>query len=166
MLKTSLITGLATMLLGFFGISWGSVDRKIDREFPEVRFISSAELVQQQRAAAPPVIIDVRERDEFAVSHLQDSLNLETSQSIAEQFPDKDTSIVVYCSVGYRSAAVADELATLGYTNIRNLHHSIFAWADQGLPMVNAGGRTEKVHPFNRAWGRLVNRELHDYDAP
>ena len=95
MLKTSLITGLATMLLGFFGISWGGVDRKIDREFPEVRFISSAELVQQQRAAAPPVIIDVRERDEFAVSHLQDSLNLETGQSIAEQFPDKDTPIVV-----------------------------------------------------------------------
>jgi hypothetical protein len=61
---------------------------------------------------------------------------------------------------------VADELKTLGYTNVRNLHHSIFAWADQGLPMVNAGGRTEKVHPFNRAWGRLVNRELHDYDAP
>lgn len=166
MLKTSLITGLATMLLGFFGISWGSVDKRIDREYPEVRFIYSAELVEERATGASPVIVDVREEDEFAVSHLQDSLNLVSGEAIAEQFPDRDTPIVVYCSVGYRSAGVAQDLARLGYTNVRNLHHSIFAWADLGLPMVNAEGKTEKVHPFNRAWGRLVNKDLHDYDSP
>lgn len=154
------------MLLGFFGINWGSVDKRIDREYPQVRFISSAELVEEQGAGAAPVIVDVREQDEFAVSHLQGSLNLVSGAAIAEKFPDRETPIVVYCSVGYRSAGVAHELAELGYSNVRNLHHSIFAWADQGLPMVNADGRTEKVHPFNRAWGRLVNKDLHAYDSP
>ena len=166
MLKANLMLGLTYMLLGFFGISWGSVDKKIDREFPDVEFISTDELAAQQQTGNSPVIIDVREQEEFVVSHLQSALNLESGAAVAEQFPDKQTPIVVYCSVGYRSAAVADELTTLGYTNVRNLRHSIFAWADQGLPLINAKGSTDKVHPFNRIWGRLVDKDLHDYEAP
>ena len=166
MLKTNLILGLTYMLLGFFGVSWASVDKKIDREFPGVDFISTEELTAQQQSGNAPVLIDVRKQEEYAVSHLQNALHLESGAAVAEQFPDKQTPIVVYCSVGYRSAAVADELAALGYTNVRNLRHSIFAWADQGLPLINARGSTDKVHPFNRIWGRLVNKDLHDYEVP
>ena len=52
----------------------------------------------------------------------------------------RDTPIVVYCSVGYRSARVARWLGRQGFTNVRNLDGSLFAWANEGRPM-EADGR-------------------------
>jgi len=109
----------------------------------------------------------VREVDEFGVSHLGDALNLETAQAIvnmvAQRGLGKETEIVVYCSVGYRSAAVAADLQELGFTRVFNLEHSLFDWANKGYPMIDSSGSTDKVHPFNRAWSVLVDDSLHAY---
>ena len=154
---------MSSLFFGLFGVSWDRVDRKIENEFPDVTFISADELQALYESDEVPFVVDVREAEEFAVSHLQHAKNLETGTSIATQVRDKATPIVVYCSVGYRSAAVAEELMALGYSNVRNLHHSIFDWAEKGLSLRNAEGETDKVHPFNRIWGRLVNKQLHAY---
>lgn len=97
------------------------------------------------------------------MSHIPKAHNLQSAEAIAAAFPDYAEPIVVYCSVGYRSAAVAEELASLGYTNVKNLRHSIFEWAERGYVLENAAGSTSKVHPYNRAWGTLVPNELHAY---
>jgi 3-mercaptopyruvate sulfurtransferase SseA len=70
---------------------------------------------------------------------------------------------VVYCSVGYRSAIVAAQLQALGYSNVLNLRHSIFEWAEKGYPLLNEAGDTNKVHPYNRAWGALIDASYHFY---
>ena len=165
MIKFIFISSVSSFFFGLFGVDWESVDQKIDREFPGISFVSTTELNQQiQTQQTVPVIIDVRESNEFAVSHLPGALNVQTGDAIASQLPEKETPIVVYCSVGYRSAEVAARLQELGYANVRNLRHSIFEWAEKGLPLQNQGGTTRKVHPFNRAWGSLVDSELHAYD--
>ncbi|MCI5105231.1 MAG: rhodanese-like domain-containing protein [Pseudomonadales bacterium] len=165
MIKSWLIVSAASFFLELFGVSWDSVDEKIAEEFPGVAMLETSELQAQLRSAATPapVLVDVREANEYRVSHLQSALNLQSAQDIAARFPDPDTEIVVYCSVGYRSAAVARELESLGYVRVHNLRHSIFAWANQGLPLVNANGATDKVHPFNRAWGSLLEKSRHQY---
>jgi len=58
---------------------------------------------------------------------------------------------------------VAEELASLGYTNVKKPGHSIFEWAERGYALENAAGSTSKVHPHNRAWGTLFPKELHAY---
>ena len=165
MIKSWLIISAASFFLELFGVSWDSVDEKIAEEFPGVAMLETSDLHArlQSAATAAPVLVDVREADEYRVSHLQAALNLQSAQDIAARFPDPDTEIVVYCSVGYRSAAVARELERLGYGQVQNLRHSIFAWANQGLPLVNASGATDKVHPFNRAWGSLLEKARHQY---
>ena len=164
MIKHHLVISMSSFFFGLFGVSWDGVDEKIDDEFPAVQFIEIDELEALYAEGIEPHIIDVRAPNEFAVSHLQTALNLETATEIANAVPDKNTEIVVYCSVGYRSAGVAAELQALGYSNVKNLKHSIFAWASQGLPMVDKQGNTHLVHPYNRIWGRLVPSSLHSYE--
>ena len=165
MLKLIIAASVSSFFLGLFGVTWDEVDSKIANEFPTVEFISGDELLNEIQTAgsAVPILFDVREGDEFAVSHLTSAKNLATGAAIAEVVPNKNAPIVVYCSVGYRSAGVAAELQQLGYTNVRNLHHSLFEWANNGYPMINELGATPQVHPFNRAWGALVDKSLRSY---
>ncbi len=160
---------LTSFFFGLFGVSWESVDEKIEREFPQVQMVSIETLRTRYTASSRdlPLIIDVRESDEFGVSHLNEALNIESAESISkfveQQGLDKDAEIIVYCSVGYRSAGIAAELQKNGFTKVLNLEHSLFEWANNGYPMINAAGPTDKVHPFNKAWSVLVDESLHAY---
>jgi rhodanese-related sulfurtransferase len=48
---------------------------------------------------------------------------------------DKNTKIVLYCRSGRMSGIAAEEMVTLGYTNIWNLDGGFNAWTAAGLPM-------------------------------
>jgi len=169
MLKLIAAASLSSFFFGLFGVNWDSVDDKIEREFPTVHAVSTESLQQRytEEDAELPLIVDVREFDEYQVSHLRGALNLknaaEISDTIAERGLDKDAEIIVYCSVGYRSAAVASELQERGFTRVQNLEHSIFEWANRGYPLSSPAGPTDKAHPFNRAWGVLLDDTLHAY---
>jgi rhodanese-related sulfurtransferase len=164
MVQLIISASLSSLFVGLFGVSWGSVDNKIEREFPAVSLISTQQLNEsRQSETSSAKIFDVREPEEFTVSHLSGAINNSKSADIAELVSDKNAEIIVYCSVGYRSAVVADALASLGYTNVRNLKHSIFEWAEKGYPLVNSEGLVKFVHPFNRAWGALIDDSLHQY---
>lgn len=169
MFKLIAAASLSSFFFGLFGVSWESVDEKIEREFPAVRGVSTESLLTRYQSSASglPLIIDVREDDEFRVSHLREALNLESAEAIAsfieQQGLARDTEIIVYCSVGYRSAAVAADLQQRGFTEVLNLEHSLFEWANKGYPMLDANGDTNKVHPFNKAWSVLVDDSLHAY---
>lgn len=156
---------LPFLLFGLFDMDWESVDRKIANDFPNVEDISAGDLHQLylKKTIELTLIIDVRTENEFKVSHLSGALNLETAKEISQLISDKEANIVVYCSVGYRSAAVADELIKLDYKNVKNLHHSIFEWASKDYPLSNKHGDTDKVHPFNKKWGKLLDESLHEY---
>jgi rhodanese-related sulfurtransferase len=165
MLKLIITASISSAFFGLFGIDWESVDRKIDREYPTIEFVSTDQLLSQYRDSSNelPIIIDVREADEFLISHLRTARNIETGDRVAELFVDKESPIIVYCSTGYRSAGVAARLEELGYSNVQNLRHSIFEWASRDYPLESSSGDTDKIHPFNRAWGSLVDKSLHQY---
>ncbi|MBL4727927.1 MAG: rhodanese-like domain-containing protein [Gammaproteobacteria bacterium] len=169
MIKLIAAASVSSFFFGLFGVSWESVDAKIEREFPGVQTVSTDVLLARYKAAGTqlPIIVDVREDGGFRVSHLGDALHLESAEAISKVIADrglsKDTEIIVYCSVGYRSASVAADLQKRGFTQVLNLEHSLFEWATKGYPMTSASGRTNKVHPFNKTWGVLVDESLHAY---
>jgi predicted sulfurtransferase len=65
----------------------------------------------------------------------------------------KDTPIIVYCSVGYRSEKVAEQIIAAGYTQVSNLYGGIFEWVNEEQPVYDTKGKTQKVHAYNKVWG-------------
>jgi phage shock protein E len=71
-----------------------------------------------------PVIIDVREPEEYASGHVAGALNIPPSKLMG-QFHEldefsKDTEIIVYCRTGARSNVAMHILKDKGFTNITN----------------------------------------------
>jgi len=127
----------------------------LGRNVPE---ISVSDLDSLQNSVQ---LLDARERNEYEVSHLQgakwvgyDDFDLERVDGLP-----KDTAIVVYCSVGYRSEKVVEQLLAAGFTNVQNLYGGIFEWANEEKPVVDTQGEpTEKVHAYDRVWGVWLNK--------
>jgi len=143
---------------------WPEVKGWVRGEFPDVPLTTVDEL--RDRLAEPeaprPVLLDARAPEEFAVSHLLGARNAPTEDGAlaALEGAPKDTPIVVYCSIGYRSAVLTRQLAARGYTEVRNLEGSIFEWANRGYPVYLDEEQVECVHPFDAEWGRLLERSL------
>jgi len=112
------------------------------------------------------VIFDVREKGEYAVSHIEDAIWVDPSIDTAtfyEKFSDviTDKTLILYCSVGARSTKLAAKLLDdrEDELNIYNLENGIFGWHNESRPLFQAAKSTEFVHPYNRIWGRMVNRK-------
>lgn len=75
------------------------------------------------------VLLDVRNRDEYAAEHIPGSVNLPLSEirSAEDRFPDVDTPLFVYCLSGARSSKAIAALGEIGYTKLANLG-GIRAW--------------------------------------
>jgi len=142
------------------GIQWEEVDRLIAGRFPDVPRITVAELSRVLSTSRPVILLDAREPEEFAVSHLAGALRATSSAEVeiilAEA--DPDALVVVYCSVGYRSAALVEALRSRGVAHIVNLQGSIFAWANEGRPVYRGDIEVSSVHPFDDSWGTLLDR--------
>ena len=73
------------------------------------------------------IIIDLRSRGYFLISHIQNALNIESLQRIsyiAQENPDK--KILLYCHSGATAAEFGDKLAEMGYHNIFYLDENFF----------------------------------------
>jgi hypothetical protein len=64
--------------------------------------------------------------------------------------------------VGWRSADLVTNLRAEGYHNSFNLKGSIFEWANSGQKVYkNNEKETHLVHPFNKKWGVLLEKQYH-----
>ncbi len=116
---------------------------------------------QVRQKLAEVVLLDTREREEYEVSHITnarwvgyDDFRLERIHNLP-----KDTTIVLYCSVGYRSERIGEQLQKEGYDRVYNLYGSLFKWVNEGHPVVDGGGRqTEKVHGYDKNWSKWLKR--------
>ncbi|MBU1686976.1 MAG: hypothetical protein KJ589_06460, partial [Proteobacteria bacterium] len=79
-------------------------------------------------------LIDVRDQEEFAESHIPGAINLPVAGFAAQsEMLDKEKQIIVYCNSGGRSYNAYRKLMKLGYTKI---NQAIFAdWKEMGLPV-------------------------------
>jgi rhodanese-related sulfurtransferase len=143
--------------------TWFQVNTWIAIRYPFVNAVSTSALsemmVRQNKSPEENafLLLDIREPHEYAVSHLPGAIHVHPNDVVAyanrnlTTYP-KTNTIVVYCAVGVRSAAAAQSLTGLGFTNVVNLTGSIFAWANEGHAIV--GGAL--VHPFDAHWSQLL----------
>jgi rhodanese-related sulfurtransferase len=159
-LGVPLLLGAGVALFAGRPIAFAVVHRLTARKFPQVRWISASELTRwmDDSTRPHPVLLDARTQEEFLVSHLAGAIRIDPYRPILRpirSFP-KDTSIVVYSSVGYRGARLADFLARQGYSNVSDLDGSIFRWANEGRPIVRDDRPATRVHPYDGRWGLML----------
>ncbi len=89
----------------------------LNDDFRQVHFTEARELVEKGA-----FIIDVRERNEYELSHLNTSVNIPMSE-IRERINEvpKDRPVYIHCKSGQRSYNVCLLLKHLGFDNIYNI---------------------------------------------
>ena len=92
----------------------------------------------RDRAAAPdaPVLLDVREQDEWQEGHIPGAVHIprgNLESRIEGLLPNRERELVVYCAGGSRSAFAAKSLAELGYTNVVSLTGGFTDWKRNGF---------------------------------
>jgi rhodanese-related sulfurtransferase len=98
------------------------------------------------------LVVDGRTAPERAVSRIEGAIALD--QLAAAAGPNAP-ALLVYCTIGMRSAAAVLELRGQGYEAF-NLRGGVLAWADAGGRFVDSGGATTRtVHVYGRRWNHL-----------
>ena len=128
----------------------------IRRQFPGTPSIDTdqaKEIIDTKQT----LIIDCRREDEFQVSKIPGAKNLDfkcEDNELTELLKDveKDTQIINYCSLGYRSAIMTNRIQNLvkDRNPVYNLEGSIFKWANENKPLTDHQDQpTLKVHPYS-----------------
>lgn len=148
----------------------------IVRDYEIVEHINSEELSQMDNNNY--ILFDVRERDEFVISHIDGAIWVNPSMEV-DEFIEKyseqivDKTLILYCSVGVRSSRLAEKLlkkvASPIITQVYNLENGLFGWHNESRPLIqkqdNSEKNTDYIHPYNFIWGRMINRkELKRYN--
>lgn len=154
-------------------IAFNLLKRFIRIKFPRAQQITTVEFAQALTNVAQSqlLILDARSEAEYAVSHLVEARRLDETTDLAIvpalQSVSKDSQIVVYCSVGYRSAKVAQQLTKAGFQDVSNLEGGLFQWANERRTanlthsgtLVQAGQPTHLVHPYSAVWKLLLDKQ-------
>lgn len=152
---------------------WPELKRRIREKFPKVPVLTVPELRTWQADAtrAKPLLIDVRSAAEFAVSHLPGAVWAKDEAQVialAAQASAQPAQVVLYCSVGYRSARIAEKILEMpmerafpaGPRKMLNLEGSLFEWANAGYPLVKGAATVQHAHPFDAKWGGLLEKRF------
>lgn len=124
--------------------------REVRDDFPDVAetTVEEARLLQVTQDA---ILVDVRPAEERSVSTVPGSI----TRAEFEAMDRGDRVVIVYCTIGYRSARYAEKLQEQG-VRVLNMKGSILSWVDAGLPLVDAEGKpTRRVHTYAKKWNVL-----------
>jgi len=104
--------------------------------------LSPAEVAAKLASATPPLLLDVREPEEFVgdLGHVPGSLPV-PMDALARRLPKLagyvDREIVVVCRAGARSASAGAILQQAGFRHVRNLGGGMVALTHAKLPVAH-----------------------------
>jgi molybdopterin/thiamine biosynthesis adenylyltransferase/rhodanese-related sulfurtransferase len=114
--------------------SYRDLLQQVKSEIEEVDAAQARELVE---SAEPPLLVDVREDDEWNEGHIPGAVHVPRGfleSRIEAAAPDRSQPVVVYCAGGSRSAFAAKTLEELGYENVVSLTGGYTDWKRNGFP--------------------------------
>lgn len=143
---------------------WERALHLVRQAFPEVPQMSTQQLAAMRADDTAPdiVLLDARSTAEFEVSHLPGAVLASNTRMALEALEASDPAltVVVYCSVGYRSSRLAEKLRARGIENVFNLEGSLFQWANEGRPLYRGEERVYQAHPYDEEWGELLDKRF------
>lgn len=138
------------------------IHQTIQNKFGQLKHLRASQFTLLDRDNL--IIFDVREAEEFDVSHLDGAIRVSpdiSQKDFINNFAEltQGKTMVFYCSVGYRSSALAAQiLKNFPSNEIYNLQGGIFNWHNERRNLVNENGASEDIHPYDQYWGRLLER--------
>jgi len=105
-----------------------------------VNMISALEMPRLQRDKKS-IIIDVNTSKDFALSHIPDSQNFQLEDLTPdnkELLKHKDSTTILVCQSGTRSAKAAKQLLSLGFSNVTILRGGLLSWTKENLPVTSS----------------------------
>ena len=85
-----------------------------------------------------PLLLDVREANEFEGGRLPNAVHIPLSQlkdRAGEIAKFASRPVIVYCERGVRAGAAIGALTKLGFKEVQSLRGGFRAWKDAGLPV-------------------------------
>lgn len=132
----------------------------------EVREIMPWDLAERLQQPLPPLLLDVREPQEFEAAHIAGSINVprgvleaacdwDYDDTVPELAGGREREIVVLCRSGKRSVLAAHTLQRMGFQQVVSLRTGVRGWNDFEQPLLDHEGA--QVDP-DRADGLLASR--------
>ncbi len=109
-------------------------------DIAEVPEVEAPALAKQLRSDRPPLVLDVREPEEYVgeLGHIEGAI-LVPLDALEIRLPKLagyiGREIVVVCRAGARSATGASILQHAGFPHVTNLHGGMLAWARASMPV-------------------------------
>jgi len=97
--------------------------------------ITPVELKKKMDAGETPLILDVREPNEYQINKIAGSTLIPLGE-LPRRYQElpRDREIIAQCKMGGRSAKAMEFLKTVGFTNVKNLRGGILEWIDKVDP--------------------------------
>jgi rhodanese-related sulfurtransferase len=96
----------------------------------------AARRLADESLSPPPLLVDVREPDEFVQLRAEGAVLLPLSSFLATwQNLPADRPLLFICAAGSRSWSAADYLLRNGRRDVANVEGGTIAWARAGLPV-------------------------------
>ena len=126
----------------------------VDREFlSKTPIVSVMDLKQDLIDKKSLIIVDVREPEEQSTSMIKGAISLEKFAAQKDELKDK--KIVMYCTIGHRSAIVSEKYRSLGF-NTHSLSGSILMWVHEKGELIDQNNNpTNIVHVYEDKWDLL-----------
>jgi molybdopterin/thiamine biosynthesis adenylyltransferase/rhodanese-related sulfurtransferase len=112
---------------------------QVKAEIDEVDAVRAREVIE----SGDPVIVDVREQDEWDEGHIPGAIHIPRGyleSRIEAAAADRSRQILLYCSGGNRSAFAAKTLQELGYDESISLAGGFTDWKRNGFPVELSAG--------------------------
>ncbi len=128
------------------------------------------DLEEELQGDNKPLILDIREPDEFNAMHITDSINvprgiLEQSceWDFEETIPDlvmaRSNPIVLICRSGNRSVLAARTMQLMGFENVKSLKTGLKGWTDYEQPLVDNSGKEIDIDDADEYFASKVRPE-------
>lgn len=90
------------------------------------------------------IFVDTRSHGYYLISHVADSINIESAKRIGYIAKENPTKIIaLYCHTGIGAGQIADELIAEGHQNIRVIAENFFHLHKYGLNIVGEGAKDD-----------------------
>lgn len=165
---------LGILLVGFIGLIipltvWAEQDlsdaEKLERvyqmyagyreDFPAVKEISVMDAMRMIQDGQEVIFVDTRRSEEMEISMLPGAISKEMFLD-DEKAADRDSVIIAYCTIGYRSGIFVRDGAQ-NSMKIQNLKGGLLAWVLEGGALYDQDSLTRRMHVYGDTWKFVPN---------
>ena len=128
------------------------------------------DLEEKLATGSKPILLDIREPEEFNAMRLENSMNvprgiLEQScewdfeETVPELVSARDKEIVLICRSGNRSILAAYTMQEMGYQNVFSLKTGLRGWNDYEQPLVNNQNQKVDIEDADEYFSNKVRQD-------